>query len=233
MRHTTKKSGSPRFRVGNKVRVKHNVIDPDFPDMPLGGWSGTIKEVTPSTDEVTYEIEWDRRTLAGMHPVYHKRCERDGLDVEAMGLGEEDIEIDDGTPIDIEPPTLIETPALLETDQDDRIGAVFGLTHDDLVPCVDYKSQRLYYHYLLSRLTFPFRARFRKKISRDAPKLVRLTVAGLYDFDDYDVNNGYGLIGVGKEPGGEVEFPLIEIEDIQDSSNRQLIRDYAYWLANW
>ena len=37
MSHTKNKSGPPRFQVGNKVRVKYGVIDPDFPDIPLGG----------------------------------------------------------------------------------------------------------------------------------------------------------------------------------------------------
>ena len=41
------KKGSPhsRFQVGDKVRVKPGVSDPDYPDMPLGGWSGTITEI--------------------------------------------------------------------------------------------------------------------------------------------------------------------------------------------
>ena len=45
MSHTKNKSGSPRFQVGDKVRVKYGVIDPDFPDIPLGGWSGTVTEI--------------------------------------------------------------------------------------------------------------------------------------------------------------------------------------------
>src|SRR5271157_4072634 len=41
MSHTKNKSGPPRFQVGNKVRVKYGVTDPDFPDIPLGGSSRT------------------------------------------------------------------------------------------------------------------------------------------------------------------------------------------------
>ena len=93
-------------------------------------------------------------------------------------------------------------------------------------------TQHVYYRYLLTQLSFPFRAKFLKKISRDSNKLVRLTVTGLYNFDDYDVEESYGLIGVGKEPGGSVEFSLREIEGIEDGANRRLIEDYAYWLAN-
>ena len=37
MRQSKDKSGSPRFLVGDKVRVKYGVIVPDFLDIPLGG----------------------------------------------------------------------------------------------------------------------------------------------------------------------------------------------------
>lgn len=30
-----------------------------------------------------------------------------------------------------------------------------------------------------------------------------------------------------------VEFPLCEIEGIEDKANRKLIEDYSYWLANY
>ena len=42
----------------------------------------------------------------------------------------------------------------------------------------------------------------------------------------------YGLIGIGPDRDERVEFPLIEIEGIEDEANRRLIEDYAYWLAN-
>ena len=35
-----KPTAPPRFEPGAKVRVKRGVIDPDFPDIPLGGWAG-------------------------------------------------------------------------------------------------------------------------------------------------------------------------------------------------
>jgi len=30
-----------RFALGAQVRVKPGTTDPDFPDIPLGGWAGT------------------------------------------------------------------------------------------------------------------------------------------------------------------------------------------------
>ena len=45
-----KPTAPPRFEPGAKVRVKRGVIDPDFADIPLGGWTGTIKEVEQVRD---------------------------------------------------------------------------------------------------------------------------------------------------------------------------------------
>ncbi len=120
-----------RFEPGARVRVKQGVRDPDFADIPLGGWAGTVKQVERAKGENTYLIAWDRATLKGMHPIYPKRCERDGLELESMWLGEEDLELDDGTTVPIEPPTTIVTQPLTEKDQDDRVRMAPGLAHVD------------------------------------------------------------------------------------------------------
>ena len=147
MSHTKNRSDIPRFLVGDKVRVKTGVIDPDFPDIPLGGWSGTITEVEQADDEITYDIKWNKRTLNGMHAIYRKRSDRDGLELQSMWLNEEDIEPDDGTPVSIEQPTQIKTPPLSEKDQDDRVRMALGLTHDDPLPDVSRKTLLAYYRY--------------------------------------------------------------------------------------
>jgi len=51
-----KKSNSDpkRFEPGTKVRVRHGVRDPDFPDIPLGGWAGTIKDVERAVVSQSY-----------------------------------------------------------------------------------------------------------------------------------------------------------------------------------
>jgi hypothetical protein len=94
-----KPSTTPRFEPGAKVRVKPGITDPDFPDLPLSGWAGTIETVEIVDDQITYEVEWDWKTLDGMHPVYVNRCGRDGLDLETMWLGEENLEADDDKPV--------------------------------------------------------------------------------------------------------------------------------------
>ena len=58
MDRTENKSDTPRFQVGDKVRVKLGVIDPDFPDIPLGGWSGTVTEIEQAEDQITCVFKW-------------------------------------------------------------------------------------------------------------------------------------------------------------------------------
>ena len=73
-----------KFTTGTQVRVKAGTLDPDFPDIPLGGWAGKIQEVNQQSKQPTCLIAWNKHTLDHMHPIYRKRCERDGLELESM-----------------------------------------------------------------------------------------------------------------------------------------------------
>lgn len=220
-----KKAGpSPsRFKLADKVRAKYGVRDPDFPDIPLGGWTGTVREVHQAKGEVTYLVTWGRATLKGMHPIYKKRCERDGLEPESMWLGEEDLEPDDGTPVAIEQPTEIRTPALSEEDQDDRVRMALGLTHDDPLPDVSRKSLLAYHRYLTAKLRFPFKAKF----EADG---MPLTIQRLLDPKDCDLDDE-GLLCEARSREGPFDIPLSEVEG--GGENRRLVEDYGYWYGNY
>jgi len=163
MARTKGESVPTRFEPGAKVRVKLGVRDPDFADIPLGGWAGIVKEVERAKGVTTYLIAWDRATLKGMHPVYKKRCERDGLELEEMWLGDEDLEADDGSPVPIEQPTAIVTKPLSERDQGDRVRIALGLTREDPLPEVSRRTLLAYYRYLKDNLKLPFKARSEAK----------------------------------------------------------------------
>lgn len=212
-----------RFEPGRKVRVKHGVRDPDFADIPLGGWAGTVKEVEQAKGETTYLIAWDRTTLKGMHPIYKKRCERDGLELESMRLGEEDVETDDGTPASIERPTSIVTKPPSERDQDDRVRMALGLTHDDPLPDVSRRTLLAYHRYLAANLKFPFRARFES--DGMPPTIQRLLKPDEYDLDEE------GLLCEARSREGPFDVPPSELDAAV--GNRKLVADYAYWFYNW
>jgi hypothetical protein len=50
----------PKFKVGDRVRVRHGVKDVDYPDMPMGGWAGSVIEVSGAD---TFTIRWNKETL--------------------------------------------------------------------------------------------------------------------------------------------------------------------------
>jgi uncharacterized protein YodC (DUF2158 family) len=97
---------SAKFQPGEKVRVRQGVKGNDYPDMPLGGWAGTIAEVNK---DGIYTVRWSNETLTSIHPVFEKRCEKDGLEYEQYWLGADDLESDTGGPLEIEQPKKITT----------------------------------------------------------------------------------------------------------------------------
>jgi hypothetical protein len=221
----------PRFAVGERVRVKAGVKDPDFPDIPLGGWAGTIREVNPRSNPPLCLIEWNARTLEQVHPVYRKRCERDGLAMETAWLREEEVEADPGEPAVIEQPANIVTRPLRMSDQDDRIRAVFGLTSDDPLPDISAETVRRYRQHLAAHLSFPFRARCHEEIGPFQTVAHPVTVVGLLDAEECDEEDG---VTCAADCGGEiVEMPLADLEAIDSREVRRAIDDYSYWFGNW
>ena len=47
-----------RFQVGDKVRVKPGIRDPVFPDVPLGGWSGSVTEIIKEKGQINYLVKF-------------------------------------------------------------------------------------------------------------------------------------------------------------------------------
>jgi hypothetical protein len=228
-----KKESQPRppalFSTGAQVRVKPGTTDPDFPDILLGGWAGTIREVDQRSTPPTYLIAWDRHTLGHKHPVFRKRCEPDGLDLESMWLGEDDIEPDTGEPAAVEQPTSIVTHPLSLKDQDDRVRMALGLTSDDPLPEVDDHALRVYHRYLAAHLAFPFEAKWEPEYG--PMKTVRITGLGDPE-DDAWADEMYGLLCKARAGGRLTEVPLGECEARKGSPNRQLLKDYSYWFWN-
>ena len=223
----SKKLPAAEFQIDDKVRVRHGVKDGDYPDMPLGGWAGTIAEIS---DNGIYTVRWSEETLASIHPVFKKRCEKDGLEFDQYWLGADDLEPDTGDPLDIEQPTKITTKPLSPKDQDDRIRMAFGLTSNDPLPDVDDETLATYHEHLSKNLVFPFTAECGAEYGH--PEQVK--VIGLGDPDDEPmIDDEYGIFCEARLEGQSANVPLGELEDAKGKPNRQLVDDYCYWFHNW
>ena len=81
----------PRFSQGCRVRVKIGVMDPDFPDVPLGDWTGTVSQV-PSGGCASYLVRWSPETLENVHPACRDYCEKEDITFDKMWLLDGDLE---------------------------------------------------------------------------------------------------------------------------------------------
>ena len=140
-----------RFKIGNSVKVKKDVMCPDDDSLCMEGWQGRIFEI-----EETIGIRWDSLTLKQLPLEYIQQSEKEGLDWTEMFLSADEIE-------SVSPRDSEETADnvrekmenklfwLSEGKEGERILKVIGNAADDEVEAWN--------RYLTQTLKFPFEAK--------------------------------------------------------------------------
>ncbi len=64
---------------GLRVKVIDGVTMPEFPDLSIAGWTGTVMETTGSGAKLKVVLEWDEATQASLPADYQAHCESQGL----------------------------------------------------------------------------------------------------------------------------------------------------------
>ncbi len=77
---------------GTRVRVREGVTSPEFNDVSISGWTGTVVELSGKPPTAKVIIEWDGDTLGNMPKEYVARCEAQQLFYQMACLGEADVE---------------------------------------------------------------------------------------------------------------------------------------------
>ena len=83
---------SASLSTGTKVRVKDGVLAPDLPEFEIGGWTGTITQVTGKKEKQKFFLEWDEPTLSAMDEKFKQACEAKQLYYLMSCLTKDDIE---------------------------------------------------------------------------------------------------------------------------------------------
>jgi Calcium binding len=219
-----------RFDVGDSVRVKSGFADEDYPDIPLGGWSGLVSEVDPQCQPPMYLIQWNIPTLENIHPIYIHRCQRDGFEHETLWLDEDRLEPNTGDGVPMEQPATILPRPLQPYDQSDRIRAVLGLTSDEPLPAADKEQLRKYHQFLSDKLSFPFNAEIWVQSGPFQGRTHLVTVYRLLDVTESGVERN-GLMVEGGYEQERLVMPLCDLETSEDSPNRRMVQDYTYWFS--
>ena len=61
--------------TGARIRVRDGVSAPEFPEVVIAGWTGTVAETSRRRSELKYMVEWDDQTIDQMPPDYLEKCE--------------------------------------------------------------------------------------------------------------------------------------------------------------
>jgi hypothetical protein len=226
-----------RFSVGDKVRVRPGMTDPDWPDVPLGGWAGSVEEVNAAGAPVTYLLKWSKETLRRMPRVARQRSEREGLDVERMWLNEEELQPDDGSPLVIEKPGKLAPRPLQLDDEEDRVRAALGLmSRDDPVPSPNPRSLEKYSQYLTGRLSFPFAGRMmggweNGPAAGEEVLVLRLlpTLPGDYGLTCEVRRDSHSDRKMTPDERNQAFAVPLTIVEVPEGPNAVFLRDYAFW----
>lgn len=219
--------GSLDFEVGDSVRVKEGVTDPDSA-LDIGGWQGRISEIGEGPDaEPFVVVAWDSHTLRDMPEWYLEQSETEGLDWKLFVLRPEDFrharsrdtqgEVDEAV-------EGIESRVYWVS-----LGAE-GKRIREVLSDVEGDTEELeaWERYLKENLSFPFEARVSEYQEKGRLRQGdRVTVREISVVDDL-----YGVIVSGKWSGESIDFPLCDLEAVNHRVNGQVVSDYGVWFAN-
>ena len=220
------------MKVGDSVRVKAGVLEPDTEKFEISGWQGRVVEIdTLSTDEGTLvNIQWDGVTLQLIPPDYIIQSEIEALGWDTMVLFESDIEesVSRDTPEDVKKmqEALSDKYYWSYLGEDGlRIDAVLeGADRNDEQKCFE----KWIGHFERS-LTLPCHAEVSE--SEENEQIKEGTTVEISKLSG--VNDRFGILAAIAIDGVNYEFPLCDL-DVTDkkSANYQIVNDYTVWFAN-
>lgn len=216
------------LKIGDSVMVNTGVKDPDS-GIEIGGWQGRIRELEEDEHGHTVLcVSWDSLTLRDMPKPYVEESEVAGFDWQNYYLGVEDV-----TPVQSRDSQHDVTRAVDEMarnvgwsslgEEGRRIQQVLAGIDDE------WEAFRAWEKYLHESLSFPFKAQVSEPQEserlREGDKVTVVNISGLDDL--------YGIITGIRHGAEELDVPLCDLEVVEkNSSNKEVVRDYAVWYAN-
>jgi len=219
------------FKVGDSVKVRKGVKDPDAERFDMSGWQGRVKEVEEHSGQTTFGIAWDSVTLKNLPEEFIEESEEEGSDFGEIYLHAEDLE-----PAAVRDKPEDATRAYEQLskqyayvhlgEEGRRIQAVLrGVDGDDEMECFETWAA-----HLKKTLAFPFEAKVTEFQERGAIRQNdRLTVTALDDI----VDDLVGVLARVRKGETDFAFPLADLGVIDKRSpNYQPVQDYVVWFGN-
>ena len=222
------------FKIGDSVKVKPGIIDPDF-KLDLGGYQGRITEAKASG---LYSIQWDSVTLRQMPHNYIRDSESQDFIWDRFDLSISDFEL--ATPRD----TQKEVEQISSALHNQFFWASFGETGTRIEavlseverPQDDASHLPVWHSYLMSKLTLPFQAEVAEWQEESQEKEHSLQcddIVTVRRIVEAKLGVEYGLLAEIDYQPKPILFSLAELEALdKQSPNFILIQDYACWFVH-
>jgi len=215
------------LKVGDSIRVKSGVDDPDS-RIDIGGWQGRIYEID-SVEELI-SIKWDSITLGQMDPSWIASSEFEGLDWTAMTLANREIE--SSQPRDTIKDVEKQIEKLNTIHRWDHLGAHGKRIGEILTGVIDdnsIKAFEAWNKHFVKALKFPFDAKVieseRQWIIKEGEEVTVLKIT--------EVVEDYGTVVQVTKKGNLYEYPLCNLESKDKTLPLyQTLDDYRVWYAN-
>jgi hypothetical protein len=221
------------LKIGNSVKVKHGVKDPDSINFEIGGWQGRVIEIEKETDNMgntLITIEWDSLTLAQLPAKFIHQSNTDKLDWKTINLYESDL---DKTVSRDKKSEVKKVQKLLAKQYYWTTLGESGLRISNILaglnPSDEMKSFQRWNEILENELSFPIQAIVAESednwLIKTGDKLQIKSLSEIVDL--------YGIIAKIKLNGKTLEYPLCNLMVLdKESTNYQMINDYGVWFAN-
>lgn len=215
------------FEVGDFVRVKEGVSDPDS-DQDISGWQGRVVEIGEDNEgQPLLLIAWDSHTLHNMPDLYLEESEIKGLDWRRFLLGAGEVEPAQRRDTNEDVDRVVEE---IESqiywislgEEGRRIQQILSGVRGEM------EELRAWERYLKENLTFPFEAEvseYQEKTPLRQGDRVRV-------WEISTVDDLYGVIIAGRWEGESIDFPLCDLDVVGNDLNGQIVSDYGVWFAN-
>ena len=221
------------IKIGNNVKVKEGIKDPDDEDYSIAGWQGWVVEVydedlsEDNKENLQFMLAWDSVTLKNIPRTRLIELEREGYDWTMMCLDINDVDI--ATPRD----KMEDAEAVSEALSDDIYWEGMGEEGEQIAQILgnaqtSKEAYKAWETYLEKELLFPFKV---ESYSDDSS-------VGFYD-SDYkavklgDIDEDYGILVVVPFENTTREMALSDL-DLKDeeSPNFKALDLYSTWFTN-
>lgn len=238
--HTDQGSPPPtevarRLRRGDVVHIKPGSPHSNYPDLPMGGWSGTIEQIQRQKRGPLRRcwVRFFKSTTDRLHPVYEDRERRDNEDCDLWDnwVLAHLLEPGQVSPEAIEQPHL---PAWAEKAGDRQVRALFGLEPDEPYPDCEPETWQTWHRFLSENIPLP------RVLAEDVSEhgefdIERLIIERFLLPDELPANypadrDRHGVYAEITGGGRTFVVPLDELNLPDEDPFDNLLRDYDHWF---